>query len=96
MVSVCLPSGVAPEVVPVILAFLYTDQLEIFPENSPDGYGATYVDPANVAWESLLRDVGDGGRGFSRINRQAEGLHGDESPRLESTAEVSKVLRRVS
>lgn len=45
MVSVCLPRAVVPDIVPVILAFLYTDRLESAPENSPDGFAKDYVDP---------------------------------------------------
>lgn len=42
---VCLPAVVAPEIVPVILAFLYTDRLETNPENGPDGHVEVYTDP---------------------------------------------------
>ena len=45
MTSVCLPRAVAPDIVPVILAFLYTDRLESDPENSSDGYSEAYTDP---------------------------------------------------
>lgn len=45
LITVCLPKAVAPEVVPVVLEFLYTDQLETDPENGPDGHGRTYVAP---------------------------------------------------
>ncbi|CAM9474506.1 unnamed protein product, partial [Hapterophycus canaliculatus] len=43
--SVCLPRAVAPEIAPVILAFLYTDRLDPCPENAPAGLAEEYVDP---------------------------------------------------
>lgn len=45
MASVYLPRAVAPDIVPVILAFLYTDRLESAPENGPDGFAKDYGDP---------------------------------------------------
>lgn len=43
--SVCLPRAVAPDIVPVILAFLYTDRLVQQPDFGHDGFAVEYVDP---------------------------------------------------
>ncbi|CAM9662216.1 unnamed protein product [Scytosiphon promiscuus] len=49
--SVCLPRAVAPEIAPVILAFLYTDRLDPNPENAPAGLAEEYIDPEiGEAW----------------------------------------------
>lgn len=56
---VCLPRAVAPEIVPVILAFLYTDRLETNPENGPDGCAETYTEPG-------------GGKGWAGREDEAE------------------------
>lgn len=58
MTSVCLPRAVAPDIVPVILAFLYTDRLDPDPENGSDGYSEAYADPGT-------RDGGGGGGGVA-------------------------------
>ncbi|CAB1107021.1 unnamed protein product [Ectocarpus sp. CCAP 1310/34] len=42
---VCLPRAVSPDIVPVILAYLYTDRLEAYPDNLRDGCAKEYVDP---------------------------------------------------
>ncbi|CAN0433831.1 unnamed protein product, partial [Ectocarpus sp. 12 AP-2014] len=42
---VCLPRAVSPDIVPVILAYLYTDRLEAYPDNLRDGCAEEYVDP---------------------------------------------------
>lgn len=43
--SVCLPRAVAPDIVPVILAFLYTDKLVQEPDFGSDGFAQEYLDP---------------------------------------------------
>lgn len=44
--SVCLPRAVAPDIVPVIMAFLYTDRLVQEPDFGHDGFAEEYLDPA--------------------------------------------------
>lgn len=41
----CLPRAVVPEIVPVVLAFVYTDRLEVDAENSSDHFQASSWDP---------------------------------------------------
>lgn len=43
--SVCLPRAVAPDIVPVILAFLYTDRLVQEPAFGLDSFAEDYLDP---------------------------------------------------
>lgn len=43
--SVFLPRAVAPDIAPVILAFLYTDRLDPSPDNGPAGFAEEYLDP---------------------------------------------------
>ncbi|CAM9549795.1 unnamed protein product, partial [Ectocarpus sp. 8 AP-2014] len=45
---VCLPRAVSPDIVPVILAYLYTDRLETYPDNLRDGCAEEYVDPGGA------------------------------------------------
>lgn len=52
--SVCLPRAVAPDIAPVILAFLYTDRLDPDSENAPAGFAEEYLDPEiGGAWSGL-------------------------------------------
>lgn len=51
--SVCLPRAVAPDVVPVILAFLYTDRLVQDPDFGHDGFAKEYLDPAREGGLSM-------------------------------------------
>eukprot|EP00903_Cladosiphon_okamuranus_P011781 g11074.t1 len=51
--SVCLPRAVAPDVVPVILAFLYTDRLVQDPDFGHDGFAEEYHDPAGAGGISM-------------------------------------------
>lgn len=67
--SVCLPRAVAPDIVPVILAFLYTDRLESDPENGSDGYSEAYTDPGTGSGVEVGLGMGEayrqlGKRGF--------------------------------
>jgi len=55
-ISMCLPRAVAPEIVPVILAFLYTDRFIQQPDFGPDGYAEEYCDPG-VAGNSSLSEA---------------------------------------
>lgn len=55
MTSICIPQSIAPEIVPVILAFLYTDRLENNPENGPNGFAEAYHDPClRAKWKSAI------------------------------------------
>lgn len=80
MVSVCLPRAVAPDIVPVILAFLYTDRLEFAPENGSDGFAKEYVDPGvgeksrRVAATETCRPQGRSG--FGRDSKEASSSNG--------------------
>lgn len=65
LTPVCLPRAVAPEIVPVILAFLYTDRLDPDPKNRPDGFAETYADPGmdSSACAEARRQVTESGVG---------------------------------
>lgn len=45
LISVYLPRAVAPEIVPVVLEYLYTDKLNVETINEDNGYAKTYIDP---------------------------------------------------
>ena len=64
--SVCLPRAVAPDIVPVILAFLYTDRLVQQPDFGPDGCAEEYLDPGVEGTSSFAggsMEAGPGGSG---------------------------------
>ena len=45
MIEVCLPLAVAPEIIPVVLEYIYTDRLEPEAANGDSGYAEAYCDP---------------------------------------------------
>eukprot|EP00752_Nemacystus_decipiens_P012142 g10764.t1 len=79
--SVCLPRAVAPDIVPVILAFLYTDKLVQEPDFSHDGFAEEYLDPEGKGGVSMstaaveterCRSRGSGRSGFDQGRASGE------------------------
>lgn len=64
--SVCLPRAVAPDIVPVILAFLYTDRLVQEPDFGHDGFAEEYLDPAGKGGLSMSAAAMDTDRACPR------------------------------
>lgn len=94
--SVCLPRAVAPEIVPVILAFLYTDKLEIDPKNSSDGKSAeAYADPGGgyaETWGSIMAGATVLGRVLEQERSLAKVVEGrGEDGGSRETEETSEV-----
>ncbi len=58
-----LPRAVAPDIVPVILAFLYTDRLIQQPDFGPDGFAEEYLDPGVAGNSSFAGDTMEDGPG---------------------------------
>lgn len=83
--SVCLPQAVAPDIVPVILAFLYTDRLVQEPDFGHDGFAEEYLDPAGKGDLSMpmaaveterYRPRGSRRSGFDGVSGEAGSMSG--------------------
>lgn len=60
---VCLPRAVSPDIVPVILAYLYTDRLETYTDNLRDGSAEEYVDPGSCGAATAAEPEAGGSSG---------------------------------
>lgn len=103
--TVCLPRAVAPHVVPIILAFLYTDRFETYPENVPDGFAESYVDPGGAAtathaeeggataagqvWSMLGRGIVSTGAGGGYCDHDNDDCGGEGQARAEAVVQVN-------
>lgn len=101
MVSVCLPPAVAPDIVPVILAFLYTDRLEFAPENGPDGVAKEYVDPGvggksrRAGASETSRQRGSSFGGDSKEAGSSNGSGGERESGRERGEGMSSTVRTI-
>lgn len=84
LISVYLPRAVAPEVVPVVLEYLYTDKLNVETINDDNGYARTYIDPG----------TGDISEGDTRGDTHQHA--GRSKGRIESTTRARALMMKRS